>query len=245
VTPRLRLFAGPNGSGKSVLKSYLPPKLLGIYLNPDEIEAEIRAAGGLDLGAIKVDASSAEVLSFFTDSAFLKSQGLQDPASLLRFNNGWLDFTSVEMNSYLASVTVDFLRQWYLREQVSFTFESVMSHPDKVKLMANAQKAGYRTYLYFVATDDPEINVSRVHNRVALGGHSVPESKIVSRYYRSTELLMDAIKYTNRAYIFDNSTDNVGADHTWLAEITDGKTMELKTDLMPSWFKKAVLDKIQ
>ena len=32
------MFGGPNGSGKSSLKSYLPEPLLGIYLNPDEIE---------------------------------------------------------------------------------------------------------------------------------------------------------------------------------------------------------------
>ena len=32
------MFAGPNGSGKSVLKSYLDPELLGVYLNADEIE---------------------------------------------------------------------------------------------------------------------------------------------------------------------------------------------------------------
>ena len=41
--PRLRMFAGPNGSGKSTLKLYLDPHLLGIYLNPDEIEQETRA----------------------------------------------------------------------------------------------------------------------------------------------------------------------------------------------------------
>lgn len=37
------MFAGPNGSGKSVLKSYLPKELLGVYLNPDEIEADGRS----------------------------------------------------------------------------------------------------------------------------------------------------------------------------------------------------------
>jgi predicted ABC-type ATPase len=45
VTPRMRVFAGPNGSGKSVLKSYLPEPLLGVYLNPDEIEAEVKEQG--------------------------------------------------------------------------------------------------------------------------------------------------------------------------------------------------------
>jgi len=33
--------------------------------------------------------------------------------------------------------------------------------------------------------------------------------------------------------------------HTWLAEITEGKQLELKTGEIPSWFKKAVLDKIK
>jgi len=36
------MFAGPNGSGKSVLKSFRPASLLGVYLNPDEIEAGVK-----------------------------------------------------------------------------------------------------------------------------------------------------------------------------------------------------------
>ena len=47
--PRLRMFAGPNGSGKSTLKSVLPRELLGVYLNPDEIESQIRQQGFLPL----------------------------------------------------------------------------------------------------------------------------------------------------------------------------------------------------
>ena len=39
------MFAGPNGSGKSELKKHLPSALLGVYLNPDEIEKEIRQHG--------------------------------------------------------------------------------------------------------------------------------------------------------------------------------------------------------
>lgn len=36
--PRLRMFAGPNGSGKSTFKSIIRPELLGIYINPDDVE---------------------------------------------------------------------------------------------------------------------------------------------------------------------------------------------------------------
>lgn len=118
-----------------------------------------------------------------------------------------------------------------------------MSHPGKIDLLKRAQTAGYRTYLYFIATDDPTINISRVRNRAAQGGHAVPEERITSRYYRSLDLLLSAIRSSNRAYIFDNSTD--AQDHTWIAEITDGKLLEMKSNRIPAWFKRVVLDKIK
>ena len=58
-------------------------------------------------------------------------------------------------------------------------------------------------------------------------------------------LLMDAIRHTNRAYIFDNSGDNTDQRHTWLAEITEGQKLELKTEMIPAWFKRAVLEKLR
>lgn len=235
------MFAGPNGSGKSTLKSVLPKELLGVYLNPDEIEQEIRRQGFLDFAAHGVTTKADEVLPFFTGSSLLLSAGFGDAARQLAFANGRLDFGKVEVNSYFASVTGDFLRQKLLEQKISFTFETVMSHQSKVDLLEQAQQAGYRTYLYFVATDDPAINISRVRNRVKQGGHAVPEDKIASRYHRSLDLLMDAICHTNRAYVFDNSGDN--QKHTWLAEITEGRELEMKTDQAPAWFKRSVLDK--
>ena len=76
TTPRLRMFAGPNGSGKSTLKSYLPVELLGVYLNADEIEQEVRETGYLELSSYGVTAASVDVLAFFTGSSFLESAGL-------------------------------------------------------------------------------------------------------------------------------------------------------------------------
>ena len=88
-------------------------------------------------------------------------------------------------------------------------------------------------------SEDPEINVSRVLTRVAEGGHNVDRDKIVERYHRSLDFLADAVGYANRAYIFDNSS----AEKVWIAEVTDGETIELKTDSMPNWFKAALWDK--
>lgn len=187
------MFAGPNGSGKSVLKSYLPQELLGVFLSPDEIEAGIRRNGWLDLRLFGVETTADEVLQFFVGSEFLKSEGLEGDSKLLGFANGRLDFANLEVNAYFASVAADFLRAKLIERKSTFTFETVMSHSGKVALLAQAQMADYRTYLYYVATDDPQINISRVRNRVELGGHWVPEDKIVSRYHRSLALLMDAV----------------------------------------------------
>ena len=107
-----------------------------------------------------------------------------------------------------------------------------------VEFLCKAQQVGFRTYLYFVATEDPEINVSRVQHRVSTGGHPVPRDKIISRYARSLSLLSSAVACAHRAYVFDNS----GEDKVWLAEVTDGRELEMKTDVAPHWFKTALWD---
>jgi predicted ABC-type ATPase len=239
ATPRLRMFAGPNGSGKSTIKAVIEPALLGIYINPDDIEKEINQLGFLDLSVYEVKTSADEIINFFHSSTFLISAGFADCMNGLCWIDNKLYFDGITINAYFASVAADFIRHKLVENQTTFTFETVMSSPDKVQFLKYAQAQGFRTYLYFIATEAPEINISRVKNRVIQGGHPVPEDKIVSRYYRSLDLLADAVQFTDRAYIFDNSFHS----KVWLAEITEGKMLEMKTDTMPHWFKIALWDK--
>ena len=238
----MRMFAGPNGSGKSSLKGVLPSGLQGVYLNPDDLERDLRKQGCLDLRDYELPAVAADALRYIFESEFLGQAFSREELSALSVNGSILHLGGLVPNSYFASVLCDFLRQGLLKNRSSFTFETVMSHPGKVALLAQAQSSGYRTYLYYVATEDPIINISRVANRVRLGGHPVPSDKIVERYYRSLELLVPAIRHTNRAYIFDNSGE--GKDQTWIAEITEGRELEIKTDRVPAWFQKAVMEKL-
>ena len=236
--PRLRMFAGPNGSGKSTIKDVLPPQWLGVYINADEIEKTVRANGCLNLAAFEVKTDNQELQAFLQASGLLKKAGLLAQASQLSLVDGSVAFGPVAVNSYWASVLADFIRHKLLALKVSFTFETVMSSPDKVAFLQKAQQAGYRTYLYFVATEDADINVSRVKYRVQVGGHPVADDKIRSRYVRSLELLPQAVVHADRAYIFDNS----GTERVWVAEVTDGLEIEMKTDEMPAWFKVALWD---
>ncbi len=186
--PRLRMFAEPNGSGKSTINSIVLKKLLGVYLNPDEIQKTMEDRGFLDVRDFGLEKTKEEILPFFLNSTVLQKAELGDDAAFLRFNDGKLSFYHVSVNAYFAAVAADFLIQKLLERRASFTFETVMLSPNKVALLEKAQQLGHRTYLNYIATEDPEINIARVKSRVHLGGHNVPEDKIVSRCACSLEL---------------------------------------------------------
>lgn len=96
-------------------------------------------------------------------------------------------------------------RQACLEAGRSFSFETVMSHPSKIEVLREAKTRGFRTALYFVATESPSLNVARVAQRVLLGGHDVPEDRIRQRYVRTLDLLPQALEQADLADLFDNT----------------------------------------
>jgi len=238
-TPRLRMFAGPNGSGKSCLNSILPPQLKGVYLNPDELEKALKKEPILSIDKFSLSGEAGTLQDNIVTSSILKKRNTQLSCNLLSPDS--LEFVAKEIDSYLASALVEAMRNMLLMKKVSFTFETVMSHESKVDFLRLAKNQGYRTYLYYIATEDSEINISRVENRVNKGGHPVPQEKIRKRYLRSLNLLYKAIKASDRAYLFDNSSN--GSNHVWLAEIEGGINMTIKTNTLPVWFETFVIQK--
>ncbi|MFU8926052.1 zeta toxin family protein [Acinetobacter puyangensis] len=234
--PRLRMFAGPNGSGKSTIKEIIPIKILGIYLNADDIEKQLRETPQFDFSVYDLHIDADAFLDFLSHH-----QRITIDPECLPIQGTLLDCSKISIDSYFASTLVDFLRFELLRLKKSFTFETVMSHQSKVEFLQLAQQQGYRTYLYYIATIDPEINVSRVQYRVQTGGHAVARDKIIKRYYNSLELLIDAIFAAGRAFIFDNSSD--GGQHAFLCEINAGQELVLQADAVPQWFQHYVLQR--
>jgi len=104
--------------------------------------------------------------------------------------------------------------------------------------MRDAKKRGFKSYLYFVCTVDPSINISRVANRVAAGGHDVPQDKIISRYTASLQLLADIIPLIHRGFFFDNS----GAESAQLVgEIGISGDFITTAEVMPWWLEEYVV----
>ncbi len=77
------------------------------------------------------------------------------------------------------------IRNNCLADNKSFIFETVLSINDKIEFIKKAKLQGYFIRLFFVSTDSPAINASRIASRVMEGGHDVPISKIISRYSMS------------------------------------------------------------
>ena len=120
-----------------------------------------------------------------------------------------------------------------LEEKKSFVFETVMSAIDKVDFIAKAKKNGFFIRLFFISTTMPSINASRIANRVMNGGHDVPITKIISRYYKSIENCKAVSSIVDRLYVYDNSVD--GEDAKIQFRLINGKIGKMYVSKVPEW----------
>ncbi len=125
------------------------------------------------------------------------------------------------------------LRERCLAEKKSVVFETVFSAQDKIDFVIRAKQSGFFIRIFFISTSSPAINASRIANRVMKGGHDVPISKIISRYYKSIRNCKTVSSIVDRLYIYDNSID--GADARPLFRLTNGDLAKQYTTEIPEW----------
>lgn len=65
------------------------------------------------------------------------------------------------------------------------------------------------------------------------GGHDVPITKVISRYYKSILNCKRCATIVDRLYIYDNSIDD--ADASLLFRMTDGKLFKKYKEEIPEW----------
>ena len=97
------------------------------------------------------------------------------------------------------------LKQFYVKNHLSFTFETVLSSNYSLEILEEAKAQGYLITVVYVITIDPQINANRVRQRVLKGGHDVPEEKITARYYRSLENIKKVYLLSDNFVLIDNS----------------------------------------
>ncbi|MCX6153061.1 MAG: zeta toxin family protein [Candidatus Kapabacteria bacterium] len=130
------------------------------------------------------------------------------------------------------------LREKCLSDKVNFIFETVLSAEDKLDFLKKAKDEGYFIRLFFVGTNHPSINASRITRRVMQGGHDVPISKIISRYSKSIANCAIVSKMIDRLYVYDNSVEFV--EPLLLFRTMDGKLIKTYRNV-DNW-AKPILD---
>lgn len=123
-------------------------------------------------------------------------------------------------------------RENCLDSDTSLAFESVFSGQDKVDFLERAKRRGFFIRVFFVATESPTINASRVARRVMQGGHDVPIGKIVSRYFRSIANCAEVAPFVDRLYIYDNSVED--AEARLVLRASEGKVIRIYQE-PPPW----------
>lgn len=122
-------------------------------------------------------------------------------------NDMFGDWNSLEAVQKAANYC-DALREKCLKENKSIIFETVLSSPGKVDFILKAKEKGYFIRFFFVRTNSPIINASRIANRVLRGGHDVPITKIISRYSKSIANGFYLSSEIDRSYFYDNSLED-------------------------------------
>lgn len=126
------------------------------------------------------------------------------------------------------------LRLSLLARRQSFCTETVFSDPQGAKLdfLRQARASGYWVCLVFIGISDSHLSRARVMQRVAGGGHDVPDDKLSLRFPRTLTNLRSAIPAVDEAYLFDNSSD---ADPFRLVAVYSEGQIAVRVDPLPDW----------
>ena len=145
-------------------------------------------------------------------------------------------------DAYTAAARAENKRLMFVAMRTSFVFETVLSDPEgeKVSFIKLAQDKGYDTILVFIGISSPDQSEQRVCMRVSKGGHDVPTEKILSRYPRTMDNLVRAIRTLPDVRVYDNSLN--GQAHRLIAMFKDGIAVRL-SDSIPPWFVE-ILDRL-
>ncbi|MEO7311771.1 MAG: hypothetical protein ABIX01_15310 [Chitinophagaceae bacterium] len=232
---RLRVIAGPNGSGKSTLFKTLQNEVqTGIWVNADDLLFTFNKLGfaeNIYLGFIPTKDSFFKFVNKKAATAFIQEFNLKNEVKEFQFGIYNVAFPKKKMTNECAALFADYLRYMLTKLKISFTAETVFSHPSKLDLIKLAKANNFKTYLYFIATASPTINIGRISGRVSKGGHFVSDDKVRKRYENSIALISKHIKLFDRVFIFDNSANTIDL----IVSFYLGKLEKVYVEKIPDW----------
>ena len=112
---------------------------------------------------------------------------------------------------------------------VCFTQETTLSGHRPAVMARRAADAGYRVRLYYVGLDTVEECLARIRNRVARGGHGIPEEDVRRRFAGRFAALAAVLPYCTKATVYDN-----GNGFRAVAEYRNGELLPIGS-FSPAW----------
>jgi predicted ABC-type ATPase len=117
-------------------------------------------------------------------------------------------------------------------ENENFAFETTLASRSFAPWLAKLKKNGYSFHLTFLLLDSADLAVSRVAERVKMGGHFVPEEVIKRRYQAGLRNFFGLYApIANSWQMYDNSTTG------WLDPIASKLNSNLVVDKQQVWQK--------
>jgi predicted ABC-type ATPase len=92
-----------------------------------------------------------------------------------------------------------------IAERGNFAFETSLGGATITRLLIAAIDAGIAVHVWYVALATPELHLARVRERVARGGHDIPEHDVRRRYDASRQNLIELLPRLASLRVYDNS----------------------------------------
>lgn len=97
-----------------------------------------------------------------------------------------------------------------MKSGADFAIETTLSTRSYAKLVEAAKQAGYTVTLLYFWLNTPQLAIQRVAQRVASGGHNIPEDVIIRRYHKGIcNLFSIFMNLVDEWFVFDNSDNKV------------------------------------
>jgi len=154
--------------------------------------AGTNGAGKSSIGGAMIRANGAD---YFNPDEAARQIGEVNPEASIAEANGaaWLEGKR--------------LQQRAIAERGNFAFETTLGGATITKLLRDAIDAGIDVHVWYVALESPELHLARVRERVARGGHDIPERDIRRRYDASRQNLIELLPGLASLRAYDNSAD--------------------------------------
>jgi len=95
-------------------------------------------------------------------------------------------------------------------QHITFAFETTLASRSFAPFLMSCKEKGYRIVVVYFYLSCPDLAVLRVQERVAAGGHDIPEDTIRRRYRRSLKNLRELYLPLADAWeIYDNSSETM------------------------------------